>query len=151
MTGVAVAVAVLVNILAGLSYFQQEDTDEAESAMFDPLSPEEDEADGLVRDIEMEAVHSEDVACDVEDDQNMAELGSSANVISLEEKRGRPTVHQMLQFVDSARRPGLFTCGPRGLMQDIREHTEERCMMRLQQCMRDASHHIAVYEEAFNM
>lgn len=155
MAGLGIAVAILANALARLPFFHHEKINEAELARFNQLPPtEEEEADGLVRDIEMEVVHAEDIQDVLEDVQDRAELGSSdidASAVSLEEQQGRPTIHQMLQFVDNARRPGLFTCGPLGLMQDIREHTEERCMLRLQQCMLGASHHIAVYEEAFNM
>ena len=155
ITGLGIAVAILVNTLARLPLFYQEEINDSELDRFDFLpTTEEEEADGLVRDIEMEVVHSEDIQDVSEDVYDTEELGSGnidASVVSLEEKQGRPTIHQMLHFVDNARRPGLFTCGPLGLMQDIREHTEDRCMLRLQQCVRGVSQQIAVYEEAFNM
>ncbi|CAB9526494.1 NADPH oxidase 4 [Seminavis robusta] len=153
---VGLVVAVAVNILSGLSCFQQDGEDSSTSSpMWSPVPSLDEEAalpDGLVQSsIEMETVGAvPDVnEGDMSDDD--IDGAVSENVVSLEERRGRPSVHQLLKYADKGRHPGLFTCGPLPLMKDIREHTEERCIMRLQQCMRGASHNIALYEEAFAM
>ena len=151
---IGLVVALLVNYLAGLSYFQGEgnDADKGESKLAPLLDSKEVGPDGLVRStsmgIEMEGV--ETVEDPMWEDYDL-ESNQTTDPVVLEEKQGRPSIHEMLNYVDSGRRPGLFTCGPLGLMQDLREHTEERCLLRVQQCMRGASHHIALYEEAFNM
>jgi len=129
--------AILVNALASSTYFQPMVVNDAEDI------ENEEEVGFLLYDIER--LHSKQPVAGVN------KVSFDTSVVSLEEKQGRPSIHQMLAFVDNARHPGLFSCGPIGLMQDIRDHTEERCMMRRQQCVHGASHHIAVYEEAFKM
>lgn len=151
---VGVVVAVGVNLLAGLSWFQgNQDAVKGASSLTPLLLETADMPDGFVRTsssmgIELEGMEPVEDFSEYDPESNQPQ--SSCKVI-LEEKQGRPSVHEMLNYVDNGRYPGLFTCGPLGLMQDIREHTEERCLLRLQQCMGGASHHIALYEEAFTM
>jgi hypothetical protein len=153
----SLGVATLANSLGSLSYFQDDQFAETEAF----LSAED--TDGLVRssspdDIEMDTLdHSDELLGDGRQEVVTGlspPEGTSHNhsaVVSLEEKTGRPTVHQMLKFVDSARNPGVFTCGPHSMMYDIREQTKEKCLLRIQHCIRGASDHIALYEEAFEM
>lgn len=149
---IGVGVAVVVNFLAGLPYFQREDDVEETRWAALPAIRQDMDGGACSASIEMEAVHSDDALTTI-DDWECNEDGSenAGDVVTLEEKQGRPTVHQMLRYVDNGKHPGLFTCGPVRLMQDIRENTEERCLLRLQQCVRGASHRIALYEEAFEM
>jgi NAD(P)H-flavin reductase len=157
-------VAVIANLLAILPLFQVDNAgDLTRKASWSPLpssEPENSTSDVLARTsstgIEMDTVRPASLFIDeagaVYDDEAGKEdpvSGSTADVVTIDEKRGRPTVHQMMKYVDNARHPGLFTCGPLGMMKDIRDHTDERCLLRLKQCMPGAARHIAIYEEAF--
>lgn len=144
---IGVAVALIVNLLADQTYFQREENAEEDSGTWQPLL-EPDSTDSS--NIEMEGLQNIEEGYGKLSDSDL-DCSERPETVILEEKQGRPSVHEILNYADGGRHPGLFTCGPLGLMQDIREHTEERCILRLQQCMRGASHHIALYEEAFAM
>jgi hypothetical protein len=62
----------------------------------------------------------------------------------------RPTVHALLQALDSARCAGLFMCGPVSLMNDMRSAAVERCSLRRCQCIAGEPN-IALYDEQFAM
>jgi hypothetical protein len=70
--------------------------------------------------------------------------------VTIEEKEGRPSVHQLLISLYDAKQPGLFACGPALLMEKLRATTKERCLARCRQCLPEASQ-ISLYEEAFEM
>jgi predicted ferric reductase/cbb3-type cytochrome oxidase subunit 3 len=91
---------------------------------------------------------------DLEEGQSRDELSveSSPNAsISLHQTDGpRPSVHTLLKHLDSARCPGLFMCGPAGMMKDLRNAADVRCSIR--QCQRISGEpSIAVYEEKFEL
>jgi len=73
------------------------------------------------------------------------------DVVTLEERPGRASVHQFLNSLEQARRPGLFVCGPAPLLQKLRAATHERCLLRLQRCATAGEPPIAVYEETFEL
>jgi ferredoxin-NADP reductase len=73
-----------------------------------------------------------------------------ASSAQLEEREGRPTVHQLLNSLDDAHYPGIFVCGPRSLLNDIRAATRERCLLRCQQ-RASGEPQIALYEETFEL
>lgn len=85
-------------------------------------------------------------------DDILQETNMSTNTtITYEEREGpRPTVHTLLKYLDSVRCPGLFMCGPTGLMQNLRDAAIERCSIRQCQCIAGEPN-IAVYEELFEM
>lgn len=151
------SVAVFANALAEISFFRRGMSDEVEGA---PLTGGRGLLDDIVHtkslDIGMDTLkHSERNLDEQKDKRLISDETGGKNedeeMVTLEEKYGRPTVHQMLKFVDGARCPGLFTCGPRELMQDMRASKEERCLLRVQHSIPGASNHIALYEEAFDM
>lgn len=141
---VGLVVAVIVNLLA-VTCFQIDE----ESKAYRVLTSTETEGSESTYD----SLNSSraDIETGGDEYDFMNESNKDISQFSFEEKQGRPSVHEMLNFVDSGKLPGLFTCGPLGLMQDIREHTEERRMIRLRQCIPEVSPRIALYEEAFNM
>ena len=71
--------------------------------------------------------------------------------VELEERTGRASLHDFLNTLESAERPGLFSCGPLALMADLRDVTQQRCVLRLQRCATDNKAPIALYEESFEM
>jgi predicted ferric reductase len=75
---------------------------------------------------------------------------SGIRTVTIEEKEGRPTVHELLNSLDEAKQPGLFACGPALLMQKLRATTKERCLVRCRQCSSGDSQ-ISLYEEAFEI
>jgi hypothetical protein len=70
------------------------------------------------------------------------------SALSMEERVGRPSIHQFMNVFDSARLPGVFACGPEPLMQQVRAVVGDRCLARMQQCIKGGST-IALYEESF--
>jgi predicted ferric reductase len=84
------------------------------------------------------------------DSGNGATEVSGMRTVTIEEKEGRPTAHQLLNSLNGAKQPGLFACGPKLLMQKLRATTKERCLVRCRQCLPDDSQ-ISLYEEAFEI
>jgi predicted ferric reductase len=68
--------------------------------------------------------------------------------VSIEERHGRPSIHQFLNVFDNARQPGLFACGPERMLKQVRVVVEDRCAARLRQCIKGGAK-IALYEESF--
>jgi ferredoxin-NADP reductase len=71
-------------------------------------------------------------------------------MVTYEEKGGRPTVHALLESLDGVRCPGLFVCGPKKLMQELRDAVDERCQIRIRHGI-SGTPHIAMYEESFEL
>jgi ferredoxin-NADP reductase len=69
---------------------------------------------------------------------------------SHDERQGRPSMHSLLNPLEEAKYPAVFSCGPGSLMQDLRKTTSGRCRMRLQRWV-CGEPRIALYEEAFEM
>ena len=69
--------------------------------------------------------------------------------VTYEERQGRPTMHELLKALDDARCPALFSCGPKGITTELRHVTEEKCLIRIRQCVRGAK--IAIYQESFEI
>lgn len=78
-----------------------------------------------------------------------AGANDSTSLATYEERDGRPTMHELLRAFDEARCPGLFSCGPSGFMTDLRDAAEEKCMMRIRQCL--GGPEIAMYGEKFEL
>jgi hypothetical protein len=88
------------------------------------------------------------------------------NVSNMEERLGRPSMHQFVNILDTGSSPGLFACGPVEFLQDIRTTVLHRCLARCRQCVRrerkkrrssrtntspTQSSTIAFYEESFEL
>lgn len=142
--------SLIANLLAAQPYFQLDENAEKDNGTWQPLLETAQGMSTEFSNIEMEGLQNIEEGFGRLSDSDLDDSEMPEKVF-LEEKQGRPSIQEILNYADGGRHPGLFTCGPLGLMQDIREHTEERCILRLQQCMRGASHHIALYEEAFAM
>lgn len=84
------------------------------------------------------------------DSPELASADEDEQTVMLEERNGRPTIHQLVQPLDKADRPGLFMCGPASLMNRVRDTVEARCSLRIRQCSR-RSCRVAVYEETFEL
>eukprot|EP00977_Amphora_coffeiformis_P010534 scaffold2479_cov151-Amphora_coffeaeformis.AAC.6 len=69
---------------------------------------------------------------------------------SIEEKRGRPSIHSLLHPLEESKYPAVFSCGPGLLMKEVRNKSLGRCRMRLQRFV-CGEPRIALYEEAFEM
>jgi predicted ferric reductase len=67
----------------------------------------------------------------------------------VEEREGRPSIHQFINALDEARWPGLFVCGPVPLMNDVRRAVSARCDIRCRQCRGEPN--IVLYQENFEM
>jgi hypothetical protein len=67
-----------------------------------------------------------------------------------EERQGRPSIHSLLNPLEEAKYPAVFSCGPGSLMQDLRKTISGRCRVRLQRWV-CGDPRIALYEEAFEM
>ena len=65
--------------------------------------------------------------------------------VTIVDKKGRPTIADLLEGAWDARSPGLFCCGPRQLVQDLHNAAEEHCFGR---CVQGK---IAVYDESFEI
>ena len=122
-----------------------------ESAKWEPVdSSEEEEDDSTESTVELGEINALSLSPESDALHEPLEEEESPLVVRLEEREGRPTIHQFLNSLDGARQPGLFACGPAGLLCDIRAATRERCAMRLQRCT-TGEPHIALYEETFEM
>jgi predicted ferric reductase len=144
-----VLVAVAVNIYAR---YGMEDSDAPMSAEWSAVKRDaEDGEDELVelRDFSSKDDTEEEIDGLGLDGGNGSTEGR-VRTVTMEEKEGRPTVHQLLNSLNKAKQPGLFACGPALLMQKIRSTTKERCLVRCQQCPHGNSQ-ISLYEEAFEM
>ena len=71
--------------------------------------------------------------------------------VTLVECVGCPTTEELMQEVDKASLPGVFCCGPTGLVKSIHRLAEQKCMARLEECTKHASAYVAVYDEVFLM
>lgn len=76
------------------------------------------------------------------------ELSFTAST-TYDERTGRASMHELLKGLDDARYPGLFLCGPSGLMKDLRHEAEEKCRIRIRQCLSETK--IAIYQEMFEL
>jgi NAD(P)H-flavin reductase len=66
-------------------------------------------------------------------------------------KEGRPSVQELLKEVDGSSYPGVFSCGPSALIQDIHNAVEDKRILRSEQ-QHDRSNQsscITVYDEVF--
>ena len=81
---------------------------------------------------------------------NNVEADSNLSMVTYEETVGRPTVHALLECLDGVRYPALFVCGPKQLMQDLRDAADERCQIRIRHCIKGTPQ-IAIYEESFEL
>jgi predicted ferric reductase len=152
MATLGISVAILANVLANSSYFRDDCFTEMDRDACTSLT---DDPDALIRASNIDAVEMDELHFSTEEplekNKREAQAGNAVTnndhtgIVTLEEKVGRPTVHQMLKYVDGARYPGLFTCGPLGLMDSVREQTKE--------IRRGASYgqRVALYEEAFEL
>ena len=75
---------------------------------------------------------------------------AETRAFSFEEKRGRPSIHSLLNPLEESKYPAVFSCGPGRMMNEVKEKTLGRCRMRLQRCLCGEAR-IALYEEAFEM
>jgi predicted ferric reductase len=147
LLGVSVAVAVNIS-----SRFGWDDSDAPMSAGWSAVK----------RDAGDELVELRDLSSRTDDTDTAEEIdglgldsgnGSTegrVRTVTIEEKEGRPTVHQMLNSLNKSKQPGLFACGPALFMQKLRATTKERCLARCRQCLPGDSQ-ISLYEEAFEM
>jgi predicted ferric reductase len=88
-------------------------------------------------------VAGENRSDNVESDNNLT-------AVTYEETVGRPTVHQLLKSLEGATCPGLFVCGPKPLMQELRDAADEQYQIRIRHC-RSGTPQIAIYEEIFEL
>ena len=70
--------------------------------------------------------------------------------VILEKTHGRPIAQEILRDLDAALSPGVFSCGPCGLTQEVRMACEERSIARLME-EKEGEICIPVYNEAFAM
>ena len=132
--GLGVFMCLLLNLAATLC-FQGNETSETE---FAPIR----NAEG----VEMENLSSEhNVSISAGGIQR-----EDVRTFSIEEKRGRPSIHSLLHPLEESKYPAVFSCGPRPLMNEVRSETLGRCHMRLQRFV-CGEPRIALYEEAFEM
>jgi predicted ferric reductase len=75
------------------------------------------------------------------------EAGNSE--ILLEEKSGRPSMDSILACLDSANNPGIFVCGPKKLVEDVKSVAKLRYSMRFRQFLDVSSPEI--HEETFEL
>jgi predicted ferric reductase len=149
-------VSIAVNWFGGV---MSEDNDAPELAEWTPIRSDEEEEE--VNDLELQPVshHSESsteilrprekMAGDTVAKTTVAALPTRPAVL-LEERDGRPPIDQLLNSVLEAKQPGLFSCGPVGLMQAIREAVQEQSSTRV--CRRSqVGPRVVIYEEAFVM
>jgi predicted ferric reductase len=74
------------------------------------------------------------------------------SLVTMEYRDGRPTVHSLINAIEEAKHPALFTCGPILLQQEVRATAQERCCMRFRRCLQGQENsHIALYEEVFEI
>jgi predicted ferric reductase len=76
------------------------------------------------------------------EDGGIFEVSQSATIV---ERKGRPTIADLLEGAWDARSPGLFCCGPPQLVRDLHTVAEEHCFGRCVQAK------IAVYDESFQI
>ena len=76
------------------------------------------------------------------------DVSSSAST-TYDEREGRASMHELLKGFNDARSPGLFLCGPSGLMKDLRHEADEKCRIRVRQCLNGTK--IAIYQEMFEL
>jgi predicted ferric reductase len=80
----------------------------------------------------------------------------------IEERLGRPSIHQLVNFLDQGLSPGLFACGPTKFLDEVRTTVSHRCLARCRQCVRrerkqrrsrniESRDTIAFYEESFEL
>ena len=90
---------------------------------------------------------------DAEDHANAVEQvteDEERGAASMEEREGRPSIHQFMNVFDGARQPGLLACGPESLLRQVRDVVGDRCAARVRQCIKGGAK-IALYEESFQI
>jgi NAD(P)H-flavin reductase len=150
ITVLAVSVSVAVNIS---SRYGRDDSDAPMSAEWGAVKRDVEDGEELVELRDLSGLPGDKVE-EVDglrlDSGNASAGGRVRRTVTIEEKKGRPTVHQLLNSLDEAKQGGLFACGPPLLMQNIRSTTKDRCFARCRRCLPGDSQ-ITLYEEAFEM
>lgn len=72
-------------------------------------------------------------------------VGVVTHSVTIVDKKGRPTIADLLEGSWDARSPGLFSCAPPLLVRDLHNAAEEHCFGRCVQAK------IAVYDESFQI
>jgi len=70
-------------------------------------------------------------------------------IVLVEKKAGRPSMDSILASLDSANNPGIFVCGPKKLVEDVKSVAKLRYSMRFRQCLDVSSPEI--HEETFEL
>lgn len=138
---VALGIAIIANF-----FMRRRSLETSDAFLWQPVDREDENR------IEMESIEKGGAGLNEEDDGEdvLAAEPDAIDAVTYEEKTGRPSVHDLLKGVEEAKCPGLFMCGPTQLMDDLKEAAEERCMIRIRQCIQGTPH-IAIYEETFEM
>mmetsp|Transcript_2733 Transcript_2733/g.7640 ORF Transcript_2733/g.7640 Transcript_2733/m.7640 type:complete len:921 (+) Transcript_2733:153-2915(+) len=177
---VGISVAAVANLIAALCDWdlRVDETVARRGAAFQPLPSDHIDGDGLF--VDQDANHRDDrdglmkrsVVVDDNDGNNIemvehvaSEHGHNdeedtivrttptAAVVRLEERQGRGNMSELL-YMDNAKRPGVFACGPPGFMREVRKQVAHQQKYRHggHQCTETNPHEyqrIALYEEAF--
>ena len=77
------------------------------------------------------------------------EESGNAEIVLVEKKGGRPSMDSILASLDSASNPGIFVCGPKSLLEDVKSVAKLRYSMRFRQSLDVSSPEI--HEETFEL